>query len=163
MVRVLALEVIDVKRHAGVIDKSLEKLPNELAVKLPDHRSGEATSKVQPRTSGQIQNHSRKRFIERNTGLTVTYDAFFVPQSLLERLTNDNSHVFDRMVTINVQISRHLDGQIHQPVPGNLLEHVIEKPDSCFNGALTRAVKLEPHLNLRFLCIAGNDCMTHQR
>ena len=45
------------------------------------------------------------------------------------------------MVGVNVQISLGQTGQIHLAVLGQLIQHMIQKPNAGFDGPLPRAIQ----------------------
>ena len=163
MVGVFALEVVDVQRHAGVIDESLEELAHELTVELADHGRGKGAVKEKARAPRQVEHHARERLVQGNAGLAVAHDALFVAQGVLEGLTDHDAGVFDRVVTVDFKVSLDGDRQVNEAVPGNLLEHVIEKADAGRYRTGAGAVQVQADFNLRFFGVTGNDGGTHQR
>jgi hypothetical protein len=57
-----------------------------------------------------------------------------------------------------MQIARRFDVQVDQPVPGNLVEHVIQERHTGIQLLLAGAVNINGDANLRFIGVAGNFC-----
>ena len=60
------------------------------------------------------------------------------------------------MMPVDLQIAFRADGEIHQPVTGDLIEHVIQKPDSRINLGAARAVEIDADVNRGLLRLAAH-------
>ena len=148
MVRVGALQVVDVQRDQRVIDEALKKLVDELRVELADRAAGELRIQHQTRAAREIDHHARQRFIQRHIAVAVARQAALVAHRLLDRLADGNAHVFHRVVAVDVQIALALHIQIDQAVARDLVQHVVEKADAGGQLRLARAVKVEADFDL---------------
>ena len=57
------------------------------------------------------------------------------------------------MVLVHVQVTLHLNGQVHHAVFANLLQHVVEESQACLN--VTVAVAIKVHLNIYIGLLGG--------
>src|SRR5690606_27559823 len=71
MVCVFALQVVDVQGGLRMVGKTLEKFTGQVDVEMADVRSREGNVVKQPGTTGEVDNHARKGFIQRHIGVTV--------------------------------------------------------------------------------------------
>ena len=68
--------------------------------------------------------------------MAVATDASLV-ERLIQRLTQRDADVLNRVMGIDVQIARSPDRKVNQPVARNLIEHVIKKRQAGLNVQLT--------------------------
>jgi len=73
--------------------------------------------------------------------VSIALNPDLVAQSLVNRLTQADTNIFDRVVGIDFQIALALDNQIEKAVSGESIEHVVEKADPGLDTALATAVK----------------------
>ena len=161
MVGIFAAQVIDMQRHAGMIDQAVEKLGDEIDVKLPDDRTGKFAMELKPGTTGEIDDNTRQGFVERHVAMAVTSQAFFVAPGLGQRLAKGDADIFNRVVCIDMQVANGLNVQIDQTMTSDLIQHVIEKRDAGGKFSLPGAIKVETNSNLRFERIACNFGLPH--
>ena len=79
-----------------------------------------------PRSTAQV---TRVSSIGR-TAVPVAPDARPVAQRPVDRLAQADAHVLGRVVVVDVEVARARDRQVHQRVPGEELEHVVEEADA---------------------------------
>ena len=84
VMRVAPFQIVDMQCHPGMIDESLEKLVNQIHVEIADQFPRIVHRIFQPRASGKIHHHARKRFVERHIGMAITAHAFLVANALLK-------------------------------------------------------------------------------
>ena len=58
------------------------------------------------------------------------------------------------MMGIDIQIAHRLNLHVDQAMPGNLIQHVIQKRQSRFTFKHTTAIQIHSRLDLRFLGVA---------
>ena len=136
VVRILAADVVDVHRDHRVIHKALKKFMEQIDVKVAYGTLDELHVVIEARTTGKIQHHPGKRLIKRNIRVAVATDAGLV-ERLIQRLTQRDANVLNRVMGIDVQIASRPDRQVNQPVARNLIEHVIKKRQTGLNVQLT--------------------------
>ena len=61
-------------------------------------------------------------------------DSLLVTESLFDRLPENDPHVFDCVVVIDVTIAAGLDSKPDGPMPSQVVEHVIEEADAGIVG-----------------------------
>lgn len=136
VVRILAADVVDVQRDHRVIHKALKKFMEQIDVKVAYGTLDELHVVIEARTTGKIQHHPGERLIKRNIRVAVAPDAGLV-ERLIQRLTQRDANVLNRVMGIDVQIASRPDRQVNQPVARNLIEHVIKKRQTGLNVQLT--------------------------
>jgi hypothetical protein len=73
--------------------------------------------------------------------MAITDDAFLVANRFAERLAHRDADVLYGVMGIDVQIAFGMNIEINLAVPGNLVEHMLEKGQPRIEGALTGAIK----------------------
>lgn len=87
--------------------------------------------------------------------MAITTDAFLVANCLRKCLSQRNPHVFNRMVSVDMQVAMGLNIQINQAMTRDLIQHVIQKRHACIKFLLTAAIEIDGDADLRFIGIAG--------
>ena len=62
--------------------------------------------------------------------MAIAADALFIAQGLGKGLAQGNAHIFDGVVIVDVLITLGRDGHINQGVFGQLVEHMVKKPNA---------------------------------
>ena len=65
-------------------------------------------------------------------------------------MADDDSRILGRMVEVDVKVALGPEGEINQRVPGQLLQHVIQKTDAGGDLVLPRSVEIHLDGNPRF-------------
>lgn len=161
MMGVLTAQIIDVQGHAGMIDQTMEKFREQIDIELPDRRPREIAMHLQTRPPGEINHHPRQRLIKRHVTVSVAGQSLFVAPRLGQSLTKRDTDIFHRMMGIDMKIALGVDIQINQTMTGDLVKHVIKKGNTGGKFALTSAVKIQTHGDLRLQGITGNFDLPH--
>lgn len=90
--------------------------------------------------------------------MTVATDAFFVAHCFRKRLTQGDTDVLHRMVSIDMQVAAGFDLEVDQAVARDLVKHVIEKRHTGIQRLLAGAVKVDRDTDLRLVRIARDLC-----
>ncbi len=93
--------------------------------------------------------------------MAITADALLVADGPRQRLAQRDAHVFDRVMRVDMQIALGLDVEVDQPVPGDLVEHVIKEAHTGGQFGDAGAVEVEGHGDLRLGGVAGNLGSAH--
>ena len=93
--------------------------------------------------------------------MSIPPNAFLVTHRPGNRLTQRNPDILNRMVGVNVQVTLRLDFQINQPMPGHLVEHVVEKWHTSGQICPADSVKIEGNPNLGFIGVTLDGCLAH--
>ena len=88
--------------------------------------------------------------------MAVAANASFVTQRLRQRLAQCDADILDRVVIVDVGVAIGLDLQIHQPVAGDLVEHVLEEGDAGLEVRLAGAVQIHLQADAGFQRVAGD-------
>lgn len=161
MMRVVAAQVIDVQRHEGMIDETLEKLMGQIDVEFADPGAAEFDIEGKPRPAGEIDHDTRQRLVQRHVGMTVAADALLVADGLGQRLAEGNADILDRMMRVDMQVAFRLDLQIHHAVARDLVQHVVEEGHAGSQLGLACAVEVEANRDLGFERISGDFGLPH--
>ena len=116
--------------HAAVGGEGLEKFAQEFSIERADFLGGQIEVPHQIGAAREIERAAHQSVIHSQQAIAVAPNAAFIAESLAQGLPQGDAHIFDRMVVINVQISRAADGHVHQSMAGQLIEHVIEKANA---------------------------------
>jgi hypothetical protein len=81
--------------------------------------------------------------------MTVSDDAGFIANRLVECLAERNPNVFNRVVGINVEIALGNDVEINLTMPRDLVEHMLKKREPRIEFTLTAAIQTQRYFNLR--------------
>lgn len=89
--------------------------------------------------------------------MAIAANATLIPQSLSEGLAEGDPNILNSVMPVDVQIPLRRHRKVDQPVPRNLIKHVIEERQS--RGELTRAlpVKIEGNGNLCFQRVSSHS------
>lgn len=128
-------------------------------VKAPDAGPREVHVHVQARTPGEVDDHARERFVQRHIGMAIAANALLVADGASEGLAKGNADIFHRVVVIDVQIALAMNVQVDQPVPGDLVQHVLEKGDANIEVGLAGTVQVDLDFDLRLQRVALDACL----
>ena len=156
MVRVLATQVVDVQRHAAVVDQTLEEFIEKIDIEIADAATGKLDIHFQAGTAGQVDHHARQRLVQRHITVAVTTNALLVAQGFCQRLAEGDADILHRVVRINVQVTLGMDIDIDQAVTRHLVEHVLEKRQTGIQLALAGAIQVDGDADLRLQRVAGH-------
>jgi len=161
MVRVAALEVVDVQADAGVIDETLEEFIDELRIQRTDHAGAEGHVELQPGPPRQVDDDAGQGLVERHVGVAIAGQALLVANSLREGLADGDSHIFHRVVAVDVQVADSFDLEVKCAVAGDLVEHVVEETDAGIELTLARTIQIDPDPDLGFEGVARDFGLPH--
>lgn len=152
-----AAQIVDVQRHFRVIDKAAKKLTEQIDIEGADLCAGKRHVQFETGTTGEIDNDTRQRLIERHIGVAVTGHALFVADGFIDSLTERNTDIFDRVVRIDMQVALGFDVDIDQAVAGDLINHVIEERYAGVETRFTAAIEIDGYGDLRLQRVAGDS------
>src|SRR5690554_2951042 len=150
VVGVLALQVVDVQGHHGVVHEALEELCEQVYVKPAHAGAGVGYVHEQTRAAGEIDDHAGQGFIQGHVGVAVTADAFLVAHRLLERLAEGDADIFHGVVVVDVEVALAGDVQVYQAVAGNLVHHVVKEGHTGVKAGFAGAIEIDLDGNLGF-------------
>ncbi len=78
VVCIKAFQIINMQRDAGVINKALEKLPEQLSIKTANIGTGKLNIHIQPWTTGKINHNAGQRLVQRTICVTVAQNTFLI-------------------------------------------------------------------------------------
>ena len=142
------------QRHQSMVNETLKEFIDQIHIELADAAAHEFAIEHQSGPTGNIQHDAGQCFIQRHIRMPIAPHAFFVTDRLIERLSQCDADIFHSVMGIDVQITFSLNEDIHQTMPGDLVEHVIEKWQPGFELDFAGAVKHQLNGDLCFLGIA---------
>jgi hypothetical protein len=105
--------------------------------------------------------HPGQRLVHRKDRVAITLDAFAVAKRLAKRFAHRIAGILGGVMKIDMQVALGPHGQVHQAVPRELLEHMVEKPDARAHVIRARAVQVDFHLDFSLFGIARYACLAH--
>ncbi len=129
MVQVFAVLEVDVQRDFGIERHRAEEIFQEVQVKVRDPRPLERDVEHQVRPPGDVHRGVHEGLVHGNNSAAVAHEPRPVADGFLERLPHADPHVFYRVVKIHLGVSAGVDGEVHEPVLGPRLQHVVEERD----------------------------------
>ena len=85
-----------------------------------------------------------------------------VAERLGDRLAERDAAILHRVVLVDMQVARHLDGEVEEAVAGEELEHMVEEADTRLDVGLSRSVEAHAHRNVRLGRAALNLTGAHR-
>ena len=160
--RILSLEVVEVKRHLGMVDKPLEELVYEVEVELTHELTLPITVKLKYWAAREVDHHSGEGLIEWDIGMAVAGHPLLVANCLCKGLAQADANVLNGVMGVDFKVTLGADDEIDHAMARNLIEHVIEKCDTGIQLALAGAIELDFHANLRLRSVALDVCGSHR-
>src|SRR3546814_501249 len=161
MMRIFAAQIVDMQGDQGVIDEALEEFACQVHVEAPDMRTREWNVVLQAGAARKVDHHARQRLVERYVRVAVAHQPGLVAHRSGKSLAQRNTHVLDRVVIVDVGVALALDGQVDQPVAGDLFEHVIQERYAGIDGVAAGAVQVNGYADVCFVGVAGDVGGTH--
>lgn len=157
VVRVLALQVVNVQGHKGVVHKTLEELVSQLRIKGTDHSALERHIHHQTGTTREVNHHSAQSLVQGHISVAVASDASLVAQGFREGLPQSDPHILDRVVPIDVQVPLGVDLQIYQSMASDLVQHVVKKSNTRVQLGHARAVQIDLDIDQGLRGLASDE------
>ena len=151
MMSVTSGQHADVQVHSRTVGYRIEKFTKQLRVQIPDHGGCDAAVIFQPGPAAQIDCAQCKGVVHGKDEETVTADSRLVSHRLFDGVSEDDSRILHRMMSVHMQVALHTHCQVEQAVSGKAVQHVIEKTDPCLNLAFSASVQIQLDCNIRFL------------
>jgi len=95
--------------------------------------------------------------------VTITPDTALVGERLGKRLSECDADILDRVMRIDVQIALRTHLKIDQPMPADLIEHVVEERNPRLDGRFAGTIKIQPDADPGFQSITlnGGGALSH--
>src|SRR6266511_3389213 len=154
VVAVLARQRPHVQRDPGRERERPPELLGQLRVEGADPLGLRVDLVDEERATGQVERHLDERLVERHDRAREPAHAGLVAQRVLERGTEHDADVFDRVVSVDREVAFGIDAQVPAAVLAELLQHVVEERDPGRRARLAGAVDVERELNLGLLRLA---------
>lgn len=144
----------DVQTQARLERQALEEMPNHLAGQLADPLARERKVDHGVASSSEIERDQRERLIKGNDRMRHAHDPGPIAKRLIEGLTDANPNVFNGVMRVPVDIAHRLHRKIKTTVAGDLLQEMIEHPNSRIGLPLTAAIEIQGNVYARFSCFS---------
>ena len=158
MVRVAALGHVEVQVHAQLVAEGEKKIVDQFGRKCADPLLLDRQVVGQKGSSAEINDAVHQGFVERYAGFAKAATAALIAQRGAKRLAQRQADIFNCMMIVNLDVARGLERQIKEAVPGEQLQHMVEKGHPGGNLVLAAAVKLKTEPNVGFVCFAVQVC-----
>jgi hypothetical protein len=156
MVVVSASQKPGVQVQPAFVGYALKKVGDERGTHLTDTLGAESAVEDKIAAPAKIHSYQGQSFVQRHNGVAHTGNALPVTQRLSQRPAQNNADILDGVVLINVQVACGLHLQIKASVPGQGVQHMIQKADAGGNFRPAGAIQIESHLYIRFARFAFN-------
>src|SRR5438093_1165088 len=160
VVLIPAVQIFNVQIEAALLHRRLKKFFDQLRLKIADARGLEFRLIYKVRPSGEINHHAGESFVQGNMGVPKADDSTALAQRFAKRLPENPTHIFNRMVPVDFEITFCLDLEIKMAMPRDLRQHVVEKRNSGLNPVFARAIKIKAHADIRFVRLPKLRCFS---
>src|SRR2546428_618956 len=154
VVQVVAVVHGDVQRDLRVERERAEELLQEVAVEIGDAAARHRHAEDEERPPRDVHRGGDEGLVHRDRRGAEAHDALLVAERLFDRLTEHDADVLDRVVLIDLDVALCLDGEVHEPVLGERLQHVAEERDRRLDLRGAGAVEPQRERDLRLLRLA---------
>ena len=113
---------------AGVVYESAKEIRKKLGLQITHVAHAQAVAVNQRRTAAEVQRNHREGFVHRHHKIARPIDSAAIAQRLRKQLAENDSAVFDRVMLVHVEITAGVQREVETSVPGEELQHMIEKP-----------------------------------
>src|SRR6185295_4713991 len=144
-----SVQHFDVDVGARADGEALEEVVHELGLQIADHRHLHLKIDHGVRTPAEIDRGHAEGLVHRHEEVAGAVDALAVADRLRDGLAERDAEIFDCVMLIDVEIPGRRDLQIEAAVPGEELQHVIEKADPGPDVVSAGALELQRQRNLR--------------
>ena len=129
------------KIHGTGITDCIEEFSDQLCIKISNHRCFDITLIREIWATGQINGTKTQRIIHGKHKGTISFDTNLVPYRFFDGLSQNNTGIFYRVVSIYLQISLHLAVQVKKTVFFKAFQHMIKETDPCLNSSLAGPIQ----------------------
>src|SRR5690606_4597057 len=147
VVRVAAREAAHVDADDRVVRDRLEHVPRERPGEVPADEVvllALGLARVdEVRTPGDVDDRERERLVERDGRVAEAPDAHLVAERDAQRLADRDRDVLDRVVRVDVGVTRRDDLEVDERVLAQRREHVVVERDGRRDLGPTRPVEVE--------------------
>src|SRR5579863_4514936 len=111
--------------------------------------------------SAEIDRGHAHGFVHRHEEIPSSQNATLGTKRLVERLSEHDSHIFDRVMLIYVKITARLQFEVETPVMCKQLQHVIEETNARRYLISPAPFDRQGNLDLRFLAVSLDRSLPH--
>src|SRR4051794_27931771 len=119
-----------VHRNTGVHRNRAKEFLAEFSVEFTDFGFGYIGLETEIGAIADIESAAREALFHWHVCLAVAFDSSFVAESGFQYLTENNAHVLDGMVRINLQIAFAAQIDVEKRVAGEQVEHMFKERDA---------------------------------
>jgi len=159
--RVVPVSKEEVQRATAVHCESPEKLLGQLSIEPAGSCPRNVATESQERAAAPVYGGLGQGLIHWHDGMTKADQSFRLAGRACECLAKTDAYVFDGVVRINLEVAFCVNLEIEKPVPGQVLEHVVEEPDPRVRRCTTGPVKSQVYMDLGFCCLSCYFSLTH--
>jgi hypothetical protein len=161
MVVVAAVTDMGVDVGAQFLAESDQKIQRQGRRKSAEETFPQIALKEAIGPAAKVDGHLGQRFIHWHQKISGPDDTGFIAQGLSKSLPQNQSAVFDQVVSFDAQITPGLDVEVEQAMAAERIEHVAKEIYLAINMTLTAAVNVEGYGYLRFPGFTFYTCLSH--
>ena len=120
----------EMKRDPGVAGNRSEELLNRFRCEVADSLPLKRYVPMDSASSANVDGDQDKGIVHRRQVMAVSGDLLFLIQSLGDRLAKHDADVLHEMVLVDFEVALCTDSKVDLSVKGELLEKMVEEPDS---------------------------------
>ena len=150
----------DVKIHCCGIRHCIKEFLHHLGCHISYFLRGKLRIPSKIRSSGKIHCTEHQNFIHGKNTAAITFDSFFVPNCLTDRISKDNTCIFNSMMIIHIQVTVYSQSKIIQSMTRKAVQHMIKKANTCINIGTSCSVNIQLQTDLCFFCVSFDQCFS---
>ena len=148
MMLVLALSLY-IEVHTRCVAQALEEMSEHFRGHIADVLPMEVDIPHQPRTPAEVEGHGGQTVVHGQRE-AIALDAALAAQGLQQAVAQGQGRVLNGVMLVDVQVALSPDGEVDVAVAANLLEHVVEEPQTRVDVASARSVESQTDADVGF-------------
>jgi hypothetical protein len=138
------------------VSDALKKMGDKRRAHLANALGAESAVEDKVTATAKIHRYQGQSFVHGHNGVAHAGDAPAVAQRLGQGPAQNNADILNGVVLVNVQVACSPHLQIKASVPGQGMQHMIQKADAGIDLCLAGAVQIEDYFYISFARFAFN-------
>ena len=134
---------------------------HQLGIEIAHFLRGDGQIPAQRGAAGNVHRGEHQRLVHGQNHAAIAPDAAPLAQRLIERAPQRDANVFRGVVEIHIGIAFAGEFQIEIPVPGEQLQHVVQKAAAGLHRVFPLAIQFQGERDARFRRVTLNCCLSH--
>ena len=148
--------------HAGIDGKGVEPLAHQFGVELTDLVARKLHLEHQHRPPRNVDHDPRQRLVHRHVDRGIAGDAGHGAERLLHRLPERDADILGGVVVVDMKVADRLHRQVDAGMPGQQVEHMVEKADPGRDVGYAGPVEVHRHLDVGLFGLALDGGAAHE-